>query len=339
MVSLKVLACSCALFQIIPLVTARVSTSRKPRLLQAAKCHEPIIDCYTVNQGYKQLNTVLSLAFQTIIKDGRYRNILMYNAGFPGGTYSPTYVEDFDQCDAYWDRNEMPVGVLEDIIHSGTIKWCIHGGRSLPGFGVAEADNFLQGVTAGEYYGTFVDRFHALTNAMSDTLHAELVPEFVVVDVTEAGFFDDMAGALESGICHATLDVFFRHPYRELVVDFTCKTRDISQGYGALGLSSTDLSVLVETKGENATACSAAGTTQAALLARDFPLASVVDVSSVEDMTRGLCNEDCDVTIGALGTTSGIPECVGLEFAVLQVANPSSAGDVAAISYRPPICT
>ena len=329
MVSRYLLACSCALLQVIPLAAA-------------AKCHKPIIDCYTLNKGYKQLNTILSLAFQTILKDGRYRSIVEYNAGFPGGTYSPTYIENFDQCGAYWDRGETPVGVLDDIINSGKIKWCVHGGRSLPAFGVAEADNFLQGVTTGDYYGTFVDRFHALTNAMSDILHAELVPEFVVVNVTEAGFFDDKAGALESGMCHGTLDVFFRHPYRELLVDFTCKTRDISQGYGAFALSSIDLGALVEAKGENATVCSAAGTTQAALLARDFPLARVVDVSSVDDMTRGVCNEDCDATIDSLGsleTVSAITECTGVESSFFQVANPSSAGDVAAISYRPPICT
>lgn len=299
-------------------------------------------DCATDGKGYKQLNTVLSLAFQTILKDGRYRKIVEYNAGFPGGSYSSAYITEFDSCDAYWDRAETPVGILANIISTGKMKWCVYGSRSAPAFGVAESDNFLQGIEAGDYFGTFVDRFDALTYTMSDILHAPIVPEYVVVPVVD-GFFDDMAAALADGSCYGTLDLFFRHPYREEVVDFTCKTRNIDQGFGVQALASTDLSRIIPDQGEGYSICTLPGSTQAALVARDFPEATLVEVGSIEAMTGGVCAGLCDAVVDSLAAIPGFllsePDCEGVEFGeAQQIANPSSAGDVGAITYRPPIC-
>lgn len=139
---------------------------------------------------------------------------------------------------------------------------------------------------------------------MSDILHAPILPEYVVVPPLD-GFFDDMAAALIDGTCYGTLDLFFRHPYREEVVDFTCKTRNIDQGFGVQGLASTDLTSIIPDQGAGYSICVLPGSTQAALVARDFPEATLVEVGSIEATTGGVCAGECDAVVDSLGAIPG----------------------------------
>jgi hypothetical protein len=207
--------------------------------------------------------------------------------------------------------------------------------------GIAEEDNELQGVSKGDYYGTPIDRFNALTIAMGKILHVPLKPKFVVIEETGKGIFDDTANALASNECYATYNHWYRHPYREAVVDFTCPTRGgDSPGFAVHALPSSGLNLedVYNNDGEGVTVCDpGTGFTQSALAKRDLPKAEFIKVD-FNDFYNALCRQDCDVLVGLIFRTpekwitdKGCPE----EPITFGVAPPSSGGGFAgAITHR-----
>jgi len=311
----------------------------------------------TERDGYRQVNTLLSHAFTDIMRDGQYHSICTYNAGFPWpeGTdpdeVCSKKVVDPDSCTRKWDNSEEPAGILAKIIKTGKFKWCLPEADLCPkndedcienGFtGVAMKDNELQGIAKGDYYGTPIDRFKALTITMGKILHVPLQPKFVVIKATDKGKFADLVDALASDKCYATSDNWYRHPSREAVVDFTCPTRGIeSAGFALHALPSSGLNLedVYNSKGEGVTVCDkGAGATQSLLAQRDLPKAQFIKVD-VTDFTAAFCRKDCDVIVSQISLNPELwvteMECPE-EPITFGIAPPSSGGGFAgAVTHR-----
>ena len=272
--------------------------------------------------GYRQVNTLLSQAFMDIIRDGQAHSICKYNAGFawPDGIDADEAcslgVVDPDTCTRKWDNSEEPAGILAKIVSAGKFKWCLPEADLCPnnddecikrGYtGVAEEDNELQGISKGNYYGSTIDAFNALTITMGKILHVPLKPKFVVVEETDKGKFQDLVDALASNECYATYDQWYRHPYREAVVDFTCPTYDgESPGFALHALPSSGLNLedLYNNDGEGVSVCDpGAGSTQRALAKRDLPKAEFIKVA-FSNFETALCRQDCDVVVLEISRT------------------------------------
>ncbi|CAB9518924.1 expressed unknown protein (Partial), partial [Seminavis robusta] len=258
--------------------------------------------CSVNARGSLQVNTVMSAAIKQILADGTKKRIKEYNAGFPGG--SSATVADPDMCLAEWDRMEQPVGILAKAMGEGTFKWCLPelaiGSPDANYVAVAEEDNPLQGISTGDYWGVWIDTSNSITIAMSKILHRPLSAEFVLVPNVN-GWMDDLTEALTNGDCYAVPDIFFRTPPREQVFDYTCFTLGASKlGYGAQSLATIDISSIIANQGDGFTICGVPGSLQAGLLERSFPNATLVEVASVPDMTRGVCEGVCDVVVDDL---------------------------------------
>ena len=317
--------------------------------------------------GYRQVNTLLSQAHMDIIRDGQRHSICTYNAGFPWpegddpDELCSKNVVDPDSCTRKWDNSEEPAGILAKIIKTGKFKWCIHETRfcsaeSLPGWannaddcvkaglgltGIAENDNELQGIAKGDYYGTPIDMFKALTITMGKILHVPLQPKFVVIKATGKGTFEDLVDALANDQCYATSDNWYRHPYREAVVDFTCSTRGIDNaGFALHALPSSGLNLedVYNSDGEGVTVCdTGGGATQSLLAQRDLPKAQFIKVDFT-DFSAAFCRKDCDVIVGQTSsnpevwvTEIGCPE----EPITFGIAPPSSGGNfLGAVTHR-----
>lgn len=311
----------------------------------------------TERDGYRQVNTLLSHAFMDIIRDGQYHAICKYNAGFAfsdgvdGDEYCSKNVVDPDTCTRKWDNSEEPAGILAKIVTTGKFKWCILGSDLCPNneescvkngyVGIAEEDNELQGIAKGDYYGSTIDKFNALTITMGKILQVPLKPKFVVIDDDEKDFFVELTKALASNKCYASDDYLFRHPYREAVLDFTCSTEGSEQGFAihALPSSAVNPEEVYKGDGEGVTVCSPGkGTTQRALIRRDLPKAEIVEVQFT-DYEAAFCRQDCDVIVDSVAdiskifTDSGCPD----EPVTFAVAPPSSGGGFSAsVTYRAP---
>ena len=311
----------------------------------------------TERDGYRQVNTLLSQAHMDIIRDGQLHSICTYNAGFAWGEgidpdeVCSKGVVDPDSCSRKWDNSEEPAGILAKIISTGKFKWCLPEADLCPdndesciknGFvGVAEEDNELQGIAKGDYYGNIIDTFNALTITMGKILHVPLKPKIVVIKSTDEGRFQEMTDALASNKCYATQDNWYRHPYREAVVDFTCPTGGVdSAGFAlhALPSSGINLEDVYSSDGEGVSVCDpGTGSTQNALARRDLPKAEFIAVD-FSDLANALCRNDCDVLAREISLTpelwiteNGCPE----EPITFGIAAPSSGGGFSgALTHR-----
>lgn len=288
-------------------------------------------------EGYKQVNNLLSVAYKRILTDGTLENIERYNGGF-GGPFTNTYV-DPNTCTRTFDRNDKPVGILEDAIKTGIFKWCFSsdevGDAQILGIGNATKDSFFQGVKAGQLYGVNIDIINSLTIAMSLILEQPLCPRVYIFPPTEKGIFYDYVDTLRSGKCYATISNWFRHPYREQVVDFTCPIYKTA-GYAVYSVAGKlNLANVLATGGANVKFCYRPGTVQALLVARSFPLATLVDViSDADSLCQKVCDAVVDGTLDWNSTVPGYPNCKGVQFDSLGITNPSSGTGSAAFTLR-----
>ena len=169
--------------------------------------------------GYRQVNTVLSEAYMNLIRTGQDHNICVYNAGFPpseGTDLEEQCREDMadpDDCNRRWDGSAEPAGILNKIVSTGTFKWCVpeaNCGPAKDGFiEISPKDDFLQNVKEGEYYGSEIDYYNALTIEMGNILKVPLKSEIVVIRQKD-DIFDDVYSALKSDKCYATGADYFR---------------------------------------------------------------------------------------------------------------------------------
>jgi hypothetical protein len=151
-----------------------------------------------------------------------------------------------------------------------------------------------------------------------------------------------LVDALASHECYATSDNWYRHPYREAVVDFTCPTYGgDSLGFAIHALPSSGLNLedVYNNDGEGVTVCeTGTGNTQSALAKRDLPKAEFIKVEFRSDFNAALCRQDCDVLVDEIFHTPetwitdyGCPE----EPITFGVADPSSGGGfVGALTHR-----
>lgn len=272
--------------------------------------------------------------------------------GVDGDEYCSKNVVDPDTCTRKWDNSEEPAGILAKIVTTGKFKWCILGSDLCPNndeacikngyVGVAEEDNELQGIVKGDYYGSPIDKFNALTITMGKILQVPLKPKFVVIDDEGKDFFVELTNALASNKCYASEDYLFRHPYREAVLDFTCPTAGMdSQGFAihALPSSGVNPEEVYKGKGEGVSVCSPGeGTTQKALIHRDLPKAEIVEVLFT-DYAPAFCRQDCDVILDGVADISKMFTDAGCQEDPISfsVAPPSSGGGFAAsVTYRAP---
>ena len=142
--------------------------------------------------------------------------------------------------------------------------------------------------------------------------------------------------------CYATINWWYRHPFREAVVDFTCPTYGgESPGFAihALPSSGINLEDAYNNDGEGVTVCdNGSGNTQSILAQRDLPKAEVIKPDFHGDFSAAFCRQDCDVLVDEISRTPetwitdyGCPE----EPITFGIADPSSGGGFAgAITHR-----
>jgi len=268
---------------------------------------------------------VISLAMANVAARGEWNTIQIYNAGFPGGSADPLVITDQSLCHRKVPKD--PTGTLRQVIESGRLRWCIEADDlfdpSQGGIGIATTSNAIEGTNPGDYIGWHVDAIMAFTQEAALQLGTPLAPTFVIIQITSAGFFNDLVAALRERRCDVTFPEYNRHPYREALVDFTCAIdyADTLTLITSKSLITASVEQYLASNGAQVgqspqlTICTYPATSQNLAAVTFFPDAiQDTSPSSSQDVYTMFCNGQCnslvDYTSSVAAELAGVPTTI-----------------------------